>query len=87
MKHGIIKDPHTYNRIHQHLTNKNDVISEEDIMNAKTDLSVNSNPGIRTGSRSYNTISVSDNQTEEYPNTLKDEPGDAGIETPWNILK
>ena len=70
------KDHRTKQRIHEHLRNQHDHISEEDIRNVKTDFVADD--------------SVPSNETTQPALPLADADKatqDPGIETTWNILK
>ena len=71
------KDVRTKRRIHEHLSNKNDRISEEDISNVKTDF-------VEEDNITSNDIPVKEKLTDVEE---KDTSQDPDIETPWNILK
>ncbi|MEO5893493.1 MAG: hypothetical protein ABIQ31_24785 [Ferruginibacter sp.] len=79
-------DDQTDKRIHEHLANENDSISEEDINNVKTDVADKENI--------VSTSVAKEKSSEKDANDESDEEGkkDKGeqenrIETPWNILR
>lgn len=80
-KRTILQDDKTRDRIHEHLSNPSDVISEEDIQQAKTETFdvVPDSAGMEAGN--------SENKDEEKTKTDEDD-GEAGggMVTPWNIL-
>ena len=80
-KRTILQDDKTRDRIHEHLSNPSDVISDEDIQQAKTDRfdEVTTTPG--------EGLPDSDDKDEKKTKTEEDD-GDAadGMVTPWNIL-
>ena len=77
------KDERTEKKIHDHLNNEEDIITEQDIANAPTGI-VNKN---------VQPVEVSEAKTEELmeeekvqeETKLKDND-DPDIETPWNVL-
>jgi len=71
------KDVRTKRRIHEHLSNKNDRISEEDISNVKTDFVEEDKTGSNDDSAKGKLTGVEEKDTSQDPD----------IETPWNILK
>ena len=72
----------TQKRIHEHLTDEKDIISDDDIKNVKTDLSI-----VHGESNSVDNNSK-DETTDEKKLADKTITGntDPGIETSWNIL-
>ena len=80
-KRTILQDDKTRDRIHEHLANPSDVISDDDIKQAKTDSfdEVTASPGER--------LPDGDDKDEQKTNSDEND-GDAGggMVTPWNIL-
>jgi len=83
----VFSDEKTSLKIHQHLSDKNDEISEEDIQNARTDF----NEGNPVGAEQ----NASSEETEGYKNKTDDKKETAEnndteekppLITPWNIL-
>jgi hypothetical protein len=76
------KDEQTQKRIHEHLRNETDVISEEDIANVKPcfgeekDLDSSNEPEAFTEKE----------KGEQNEDEKKEDVEGARIETPWNIL-
>lgn len=76
----IIHDDQLNKRVHEHLNNEKDVISESDIANAKTNLSVdNSDPIPETNQQQKDEEAIK-------KQTIKDNT-DPSINTTWNILE
>lgn len=71
------KDERTAKKIHEHLNNKNDIITEEDIANAQV--------GAVKKELANLPETLEEKQKEEEKNTIKDNE-DPGIDTSWNIL-
>ncbi|MES2430364.1 MAG: hypothetical protein V4556_05465 [Bacteroidota bacterium] len=83
-------DEQTNQRIHEHLADENDVISEEDIQNAKTEVPevVDTNTDNAEGE-----VKTNAEIEEEIKEKLKEDPDvkpgekkDNADITPWNIL-
>ena len=68
-------DEQTDKRIHQHLTNENDQITEEDISNIKTDVVLPEEENHEE----------SEEEKMEKKHKIKDNE-DSDIDTSWNIL-
>lgn len=75
------EDLKTHDRIHEHLSNKSDVISEEDIENAKTVSFDEELPVPNSSPANTETQPGEANEAEE-----KEGEADTGMVTPWNIL-
>lgn len=86
-------DEQTNKRIHEHLTNESDRVSEEDIRNVKTDFSYNSPDNGRPTDTERSRIGKEKGKKgkkkiDENADTdqIKDN-SDPEIETSWNILE
>lgn len=77
-------DKKTAKRVHEHLKNENDHISEEDIKNVKTDFNETEENKklLQPESVEHSIEETDDLQNDEE---IKDN-GDPGIKTSWNIL-
>ncbi|MEP7317811.1 MAG: hypothetical protein ABI921_03695 [Panacibacter sp.] len=77
-------DKNTAKRVHEHLKNANDHISEDDIKNVKTDFSeTKENKNLLQPEPGEHSIEENDDTQNEEE--LKDNT-DPGITTSWNIL-
>ena len=82
-KRTILQDDKTRDRIHQHLSNPSDVISDEDIEQAKTEaFDEVGDRGSKEPTNSENKDEVNTNNNEDK----EDGEADGGMVTPWNIL-
>ncbi|MEO5888921.1 MAG: hypothetical protein ABIQ31_01650 [Ferruginibacter sp.] len=79
-KNNLFKDVQTQKRIHEHLTNQNDLISDEDISNVKTNVAPQE-AGVGRADQAEEKIAKTE-KTETPVNS-----SDTSIETPWNVLK
>ena len=77
------KDERTEKKIHEHLNNENDIITEEDIANAPVGL-VNKIEEIDIPETKKET--VEEEKKEQEKNKVKDND-DPGIDTSWNVLE
>lgn len=85
LEKNIFKDDHTERRIHEHLANEKDIISEEDISNVKTNIV---SPGsLIAPSGAEKDGLPGDDKKEPAADKKAGAPDDPGIETPWNLLK
>ena len=78
------KDDQTEKRIHEHLTNEKDQISDEDIDNVKTNIAGETSNGSPQAAENKSPVNK---QSETPGSTKKDDGEEPRIETPWNILK
>ena len=76
------KDERTEKKIHEHLNNENDIITEEDIANAPVGL-VNKIEEIDIPETKQETV---EEEKEQEKNKVKDND-DPGIDTSWNVLE
>ncbi|MEO6546666.1 MAG: hypothetical protein ABIN94_01655 [Ferruginibacter sp.] len=76
-------DDLTDKRVHEHLVNENDIISDEDIENVKTDVVDIENI---TSTKLPEEKSSENEESDAAEKKDEDDHGDR-IETPWNILK
>ena len=83
-KENHFTDEQTVRRIHEHLMNEHDRISEADIKNVKTDYRDTKENGNENISLPE-TDEVMTDETKDDNTTIKDN-SDPDIETPWNIL-
>jgi hypothetical protein len=85
----LYKDERTEKKIQEHLTNENDIITEEDIANAPT--------GIAEGKElpRYDDLPTSESELSEQEQEKEEEMlkkkkikdnEDLDVETPWNVL-
>ena len=88
----VFQDEATNKKIHQHLSDKTDVISEQDIKNVRTDFPETATEEIPSAAGNTETLpgesgGAEDNEepakNEEIEETKEDEHP---IITPWNIL-
>jgi hypothetical protein len=79
-----LKDLKTEERIHEHLSNESDVISEADIKNAKTKDFDAVQPDINEeeGKEERNDQGIDEKKKQGE----KEGDADSGMVTPWNIL-
>ncbi len=81
------RDERTAKKIHEHLVNEEDKISEEDISNIKTDFTGTADI---TGNETSNPGTESKEEKEEEE-MMEDEKirdnTDPGVESAWNILE
>lgn len=80
------KDERTEKKIHEHLNNEKDIITEQDIANAPAGL-VN-----KTGEKLPEDVPVAGKETSGETGDKKEEDKvkdntDPGIETSWNVLE
>ena len=76
------KDEQTQQRIHEHLRNETDLISEEDIANVKSSFG-----GEKDLDSSNEEEAITEKEKGEQNEDEKKEEGEVSrIETPWNIL-
>lgn len=76
------KDEKTQKRIHEHLRNEADIISEEDIANVRSCFGAEKDLGA-----SNKAEAVSEKEKDEKNNDKKQVEGEEhAIQTPWNIL-
>lgn len=80
---GRFTDPQTDKRIHEHLNNESDQITEQDIKNVRTDVA-DPNENIRS-TKMPPTKDIPEEE-EKDSNELKDN-NDPGIGTSWNMLE
>ena len=73
-------DEKTKNKIHHHLNNANDVISDDDIKNVRTDIEVQAEP-----SQGFSEEELKKAEEEEELKQ-KDDDDDQPIISSWNIL-
>lgn len=80
-RNNRFRDPHTDKRIHEHLSNKEDQISEDDIRSVKVDIA--------PGTNGTEPLTLPDDITadEKLRNQAVKDNDDAEIVTPYNILK
>ena len=72
------KDERTEKKIHEHLNNKDDIITEEDIANAQV--------GAVKQELATPPETLKEKQNEQEKNKVKDNE-EPGIDTYWNILE
>ena len=78
-------DLSTDKRIHEHLTNEDDIISEDDIRNVKTDATVLGES--ESGQPSpLADDEVRDSEGDATTGKSKPDKNHPGMESPWNIL-
>lgn len=77
-------DQHTDDRIHQHLNNKNDEISEEDIRNVRTDIGQQGEPA-KGDPPEPPQLPKAPDKSETPTEPVKDN-SDPDVKTSWNIL-
>lgn len=85
----LYADKETYDKVHLHLRDINDTISEEDIENVSTDIVVNKLLEARTNlvvpkEKKYNGLKPGDELSEKEEEKMYEE-GEK-ITSPWNIL-
>ena len=79
-KRKTLQDSKTHDRIHEHISNKSDVISEDDIKDAKTENFDEDQSSIKDAE-----LPEAREDGEENRN-IEDGDSDSGMVTPWNIL-
>jgi hypothetical protein len=77
------KDERTEKKIHEHLNNEKDIITEEDIANAPAGP-VNKQQAVKIPEEKKEALK--EEQKNQEGNKLKDNE-DPGIDTSWNILE
>jgi hypothetical protein len=83
----ILPDEKTAKKIHQHLSDKSDQISEEDIKNVTTGIPEESTLSLgQNASPERSGEDKNDMGDDKDPEKLKDTKDDRSIITPWNIL-
>lgn len=84
----LYADKDTYDKVHRHLSDINDTISEEDIENVSTDIVVANTHEAKTNDRSalknYNGSKRNKDLSEKEEEKMYKE-GEK-INTPWNIM-
>jgi hypothetical protein len=82
-----VADERTAKKIHEHLINEEDKISDEDISLIKTDFTDNPEIVIEDSSKPANG-SQAEKTAEETPENEKSKDNtDPGVESAWNILE
>ena len=83
----VFSDEKTSLKIHQHLSDKNDEISEQDLQNIRTDFNDDNPPGEEQNASSEETENEK-NETDDKEETgeNKDTRENPPLITPWNIL-
>jgi len=76
-------DEHTDKRIHEHLSNEKDSISEEDIRNVKTGVDAEPEEDITTTGKPE----IVNEGTEKPGEEIIKDNSDPEIDTSWNILE
>ncbi len=79
------KDERTEKKIHEHLSNENDIITEEDIANAPVGP-VNKEEVNQAEESGQEKETIKEDKDKKEEDTLKDNT-DPGIETSWNVLE
>ena len=81
----LYADKDTYDKVHRHITDINDTISEEDIKNVSTDIVViNTHEPLENDGSSYNGLKRGEVLSAKEEKEMYDE-GEK-ITSPWNIL-
>lgn len=79
-------DEKTSQKIHQHLSDKNDVISEQDIENVRTDFNEESPAGAEQASSEETENEKNETGDKKETGENKDKQENPPLITPWNIL-
>jgi hypothetical protein len=83
----LYKDERTEKKIQEHLTNENDIITEEDIANAPTGIAEgNELPRYDDLPTSEKELSKEEEEEEMLEKKKIKDNEDPGVETSWNVL-
>lgn len=93
---ALFRDDRTQKRIHEHLANEKDEITDDDIKNASTGVVTNNagkpgippeNPAKEEVAYEHSDIPPAEPAPGEKEQTVIKNNDDPAIETPWNILE